>query len=114
MGSGKDSRTARRTWLAGRIAILLAIVVVGAVAIPPGAKLPSGARCARWVRARPKPENKGVNRRFNRRTGQHVASNFLQGDRPAADRRIVARTPRGHETLEYHLLTNPGVEPGQV
>jgi autotransporter family porin len=59
--------------------------------LPPGAKLPSGAKCAKWARARPKPENKGVNRRFNRRTGQHVASNFLQGDRPAADRRIVPR-----------------------
>jgi autotransporter family porin len=183
MGSAKNSRPARRTWLAGRIAILLAIVVAGVGAIvhyssigsvlaasphqpsangrphaatavraagpaagparrarptrkagkahgnsaapdilaaapspsasgspspapsvppahgapvhfrtiPPGARLPSGASCAKWVRARPKPENKGVNRRFNRRTGQHVASNFLQGDRPAADRRIVPR-----------------------
>ncbi len=189
MGSAKNSRAARRTWLAGRIAILLAIVVAGVGAIvhyssiggvlaasphqppanerphaatavraagpaaaparlagparkagqahgnsaapdiqaaapspsaspppspalsvppahgapvhfrtiPPGARLPSGARCAKWVRARPKPENKGVNRRFNRRTGQHVASNFLQGDRPAADRRIVPRI-NGHFT----------------
>ncbi len=188
MGSAKNSRPARRTWLAGRIAILLAIVVAGVGAIvhyssiggvlaasphqpsangrphaatavraagpaaaparragparkagkahgnsaapdiqaaapspsasppspalsvspahgapvhfrtiPPGARLPSGARCAKWVRARPKPENKGVNRRFNRRTGQHVASNFLQGDRPAADRRIVPRI-NGHFT----------------
>ena len=189
MGPGKNSRTGRRAWLAGRVAILVAIVVVGAAAIvhysslgnvltatphqasanghpraaaavratgpaaapaagptdqagrnaaasavqpassspspsvpprspaptvtpapaptpsvlpahgapvhfrtlPPSAKLPSGAECARWVRARPKPENKGVNRPFNRRTGQHVASNFLQGDRPAADLRIVPR-----------------------
>ncbi len=65
--------------------------------LPPGARLPSGGECARWVLARPKPENKGVNRRFNQRTGQHVASNFLQGDRPAADRRIVPRI-NGHFT----------------
>jgi autotransporter family porin len=158
MGSRKTSRAGRRAWLSGRVGILVAISVVGAVAIvhysslgnvlaasprhaaasarpravaavranrpgavpapapaptpgvppahgapahfrtvPPGAKLPAGGECARWVLARPKPENKGVNRRFNRRTGQHVASNFLQGDRPAADRRIVPRI-NGHFT----------------
>jgi autotransporter family porin len=154
MGSGKTSRAGRRAWLSGRVGILVAISVVGAVAIvhyssfgnvlaasprhaaanarpravaavratrpgaapapapsvppahgapahfrtlPPGAKLPAGGECARWVLARPKPENKGVNRRFNRRTGQHVASNFLQGDRPAADRWIVPRI-NGHFT----------------
>ncbi len=59
--------------------------------LPPGAKLPSGAQCARWVRARPQPENKGVNRPFNLRAGQRVASNFLQGDAPAAGQRIVPR-----------------------
>ena len=32
--------------------------------LPPGAALPSGAQCARWVRARPVAENKGVNRRY--------------------------------------------------
>ena len=36
--------------------------------LPPGAKLPSGAQCARWVRARPIKENKGVNRRYNHTT----------------------------------------------
>src|SRR5690348_8583893 len=30
--------------------------------LPPGAILPSGAQCARWVRARPIAENNGVNR----------------------------------------------------
>jgi hypothetical protein len=43
------------------------------------------------VRARPKPENKGVNRRFNQRTGQALGSNFLAGDEPAADAKIVPR-----------------------
>jgi autotransporter family porin len=59
--------------------------------LPPGSKLPSGKQCAKWVRARPKPENKGVNRRFNQRTGQALGSNFLSGDEPAADRKIVPR-----------------------
>src|SRR5215469_13600635 len=39
--------------------------------LPPGAKLPSGAQCARWVRARPIKENKGMNRRYNQVKGQH-------------------------------------------
>ncbi len=60
--------------------------------LPPGAKLPSGAQCARWVRARPTPrENKGMNRRFNHTTGERVAGNFLAGDAPQADQRLVPR-----------------------
>ncbi len=59
--------------------------------LPPGAKLPSGAQCAKWVRARPLRENKGVNRRFNRLTGQHVSSHFMSGDKPKADRLLVPR-----------------------
>src|SRR6185437_1805993 len=40
--------------------------------LPPGAVLPTGAECARWVRESPRPpENKGVNKRFNHVTGQH-------------------------------------------
>src|SRR6202008_538536 len=50
--------------------------------LPPGARLPSGAQCARWVRARPIKENKGVNRRYNHTKGQHVGKNFLAGDEP--------------------------------
>ena len=37
--------------------------------LPPGAALPSGAQCARWVLARPIAENKGVNRRYNQARG---------------------------------------------
>src|SRR5579859_7680457 len=59
--------------------------------LPPGAKLPSGAQCARWVHARPIKENKGVNRRYNHTTGQHVARDFLAGDEPQADKLIVPR-----------------------
>lgn len=47
--------------------------------LPPGATLPSDARCAAWVRARPLAENKGANRRFNLATGQHVGSRFFPG-----------------------------------
>jgi hypothetical protein len=59
--------------------------------LPPSAKLPSGAQCARWVRARPTRENKGVNRAFNRRTGQHVGRSFFAGDTPQANRLIAPR-----------------------
>jgi hypothetical protein len=59
--------------------------------LPPGARLPSGAQCARWVRARPVKEDKGVNKPFNRRTGAHVAASFLAGDNPQADRELVPR-----------------------
>ena len=59
--------------------------------LPPGAKLPSGAQCARWVRARPMAENKGANRRFNHTTGQHVGRSFFAGDEPQADRLLAPR-----------------------
>ncbi len=65
--------------------------------VPPGKKLPSGAQCATWVRARAIAENKGVNRRFNHTTGQHVGSKFLSGDQPQADRLLVPRID-GHFT----------------
>jgi hypothetical protein len=60
--------------------------------LPPGAKLPSGAQCARWVRARPTPENKAANLAFNRTTGQHVGSSFFPaGDTPQADQLLAPR-----------------------
>ncbi len=58
--------------------------------LPPGAKLPSGAQCAKWVRARPLRENKGMNRRFNHVTGQHVSRYFFARE-PKANRHIVPR-----------------------
>ena len=102
-------------------AVFLAVVAVGAIAIayypsrgitlaastrpaaapsapatfktlPPGTRLPSGAQCAKWVLARPSRENKGVNKRFNRTTGQHVGSSFFPaGDTAAANRRLAPR-----------------------
>jgi hypothetical protein len=60
--------------------------------LPPRAKLPSGAQCARWVRARPRKENKGANRRYNRTTGQHVGPGFFAGgDSPRAGRLLAPR-----------------------
>ena len=51
--------------------------------LPPGARLPSDAKCARLVRASPSPENRPANRRFNETTGQHVGPSFFApGDNP--------------------------------
>jgi|SRR5271165_2062798 len=58
--------------------------------LPPGAKLPSGARCATWVRTRPLRENKGVNRPFNRVTGQKISPHFFTGE-PKANKYIGRR-----------------------
>jgi hypothetical protein len=59
--------------------------------LKPGAKLPSSAQCAAWVRARPLKENKGVNRPFNKTTGQHVSASFFSGDQPAAGKFLAPR-----------------------
>ena len=48
--------------------------------LPPGAVLPSSARCAAWVRAQPYPENKRVNRPSNLVIGHHLGAGFF-GDR---------------------------------
>ena len=53
--------------------------------VGPGKALPSGAQCATWVRAHPKPENKKVNAGYNRATGHPVpASMFGTNDAKAA------------------------------
>ena len=59
--------------------------------LPPGTTLPSGAQCARWVRARPAAENKGMNVPYNQAKGQHVSSGFLAADEPQADQLITPR-----------------------
>lgn len=49
--------------------------------LPPGAKLPSSAECARLVNESPSPELRPTNARFNHRRGQHVPPGFFpQGD----------------------------------
>lgn len=58
---------------------------------PPGAKLPSDAQCAAWVRARPEKENKGSNKAANERTGQHVDGSLFSGDATAATTKIAPR-----------------------
>ena len=59
--------------------------------LPPGTRLPSSSQCAKWVRARPIAENKGMNAPYNQTEGQHVASNFLGSDEPQADQQITPR-----------------------
>jgi len=49
--------------------------------LPPGAKLPSSAECARLVRESPSPEVRPANAQFNHTRGQHVPPAFFpQGD----------------------------------
>jgi hypothetical protein len=53
--------------------------------LPPGALLPSGAECAREVRASPSPEFRPMNAQSNRDTGHHVPPSFFpSGDSPQA------------------------------
>ena len=55
-----------------------------------GSQLPSGAQCATWVRSRPLPESKGVNRLYNSQIGHRLGAGFLSGD-ARADARIASR-----------------------
>ena len=51
--------------------------------LPPGAKLPSGAECARLVQASPSPENRPANKQFNATVGSPVGPGFFPaGDSP--------------------------------
>jgi hypothetical protein len=54
--------------------------------LPPGAKLPTGAQCARWVRAQPVGEVRRSNRVANHTIGEHVRRGFLAGDGPKAEK----------------------------
>ena len=90
-----------RTWLIGAALVITAAIVVTIVrdasppsapdaavplhfrTLPPGARLPSGAQCARWVRASPSPEIRPANKVFNHTAGQHVGAGlFPAGDSP--------------------------------
>jgi hypothetical protein len=59
--------------------------------VPPGAALPSGAQCAAWARAKPFPENKGVNKRANQTVGHSIGTGFFQGDDARANSRVAPR-----------------------
>lgn len=51
--------------------------------LPPGAKLPSGAQCAQWVRASPSAETRPANKTFNHNAGQRAGRGFFPaGDSP--------------------------------
>ena len=87
----------KRAWLTGMALLITAISVLVAVrcsssnapnniyfhTLPPGAKLPSGAECARLVRASQSPESRPVNAPSNRAVGYHVNHSFFPpGDSP--------------------------------
>jgi hypothetical protein len=58
--------------------------------LPPGAKLPSAATCARLVNSTKEGEVKAANRPYNRRKGQSVGKHFFSaGDSPLAQKRIA-------------------------
>ena len=59
--------------------------------LPPGAVLPTGAECARWVRESPEREIRPGNWRANHTVGQHVAAHFFAADTPSANLRIAPR-----------------------
>ena len=60
--------------------------------LPPGADLPSGTRCAAWVRARPLPERKGMNRAANQVIGHRLGANFFDpGANSLGANRLAAR-----------------------
>jgi hypothetical protein len=90
----------KRAWLAGIALLITAISVLAVIlysssneqdnvyfharppniyfhTLPPGAKLPSGAECARWVRASPNRESKSTNALPNRTVGHHVMPSFF-------------------------------------
>ncbi len=97
---------ARFAWPAGFVLVIVAVAVAGSMqssppsprsgprprpveppvqfgTLPPGARLPSGAECARLVRASPSPENRPANKKFNDTTGQRVTRAFFPaGDSP--------------------------------
>jgi hypothetical protein len=54
--------------------------------LPPGAKLPSGAYCAKLVNLSPQPEDKAANEPYNQRKGRHVGAKFLAFDGPQAQK----------------------------
>src|SRR5262249_21153529 len=59
--------------------------------VRPGHKLPNGAEWTKGGRAGPGRKKKGVNRRFNRTTGQHVGKTFFAGDKALANKWIAPR-----------------------
>jgi hypothetical protein len=63
--------------------------------LPPGARLPSSAQCAKLVNASPEGEVKSVNKPDNKRTGRHVGKKFFPttpgSDNPLAEKLLAPR-----------------------
>ena len=63
--------------------------------LPPGAKLPTGAQCARLVNAAPRGESKAANKPYNTHKGSRVGSKFFPtapgSDNPLAQQRLAPR-----------------------
>jgi hypothetical protein len=58
--------------------------------LPPGARLPTAAHCAKLVDDSKEPEDKAANKAYNRRTGQSVGQKFFSaGDNPLAQQRLA-------------------------
>lgn len=72
--------------------------------LPPGAPLPSGAQCARWVRASPSRENRPANAIFDHTVGQQVGPGFFPaGDRPQA-KALASRIDGGFTGTTQDIL----------
>jgi hypothetical protein len=63
--------------------------------LPPGAKLPSGATCAKLVNASPEGEVKAANKPYNKVKGRHVGAEFFPtapgSDNPLAQQKLAPR-----------------------
>src|SRR5258708_15800857 len=98
MGRRAASANCRFGWIVVALVLIVAgcsTPVPGAAAkavffhsLPPGAKLPSGALCAKLVNASPQPEDKSANKPYNSRKGRHVGAKFLASDGPGADKLV--------------------------
>src|SRR5258708_24373674 len=81
--SPSAAATARSTPVPAAAAAMPAASAAKAVyfhTLPPGAKLPSGAHCARLVNASPQPEERSTNKRYNSRKGRRVSARFRGAD----------------------------------
>ncbi len=72
--------------------------------LPPGAKLPSDAQCATWVRQSTYKENKGSNKKANATTGNHLGSNFFSGDDGRANSVIAPRVDGQFTGTTHQIL----------
>lgn len=73
--------------------------------LPPGSRLPSGAQCAAWVKARPVPENREANRAANQTAGHRLGKNFFPAnDDPRANSQLAPRVDGQFTGTTYEIL----------